>query len=212
MGKIERRRGLMTVEQFLAFERSSARRHEYVAGHVYLMSGTTARHNEIASNIHSRLRTLTRGGACKAYVIDMMVRAGDRFYYPDGVVVCAPHVGDTLLFEEPCLVVEVTSRSSRRTDHGEKLDAYLRVPSLRGYLIAEHNRRLVTLYTRADDGTWNREEAAGAGSLDVPCVSGSLSLDEVYDGVEMPPLSVREEYEGEDDPWPASEEDELELY
>jgi Uma2 family endonuclease len=212
MGKIDGQRGLMTVEQFLAFERGSARRHEYVAGHVYLMTGTTTRHNQIALNIHSRLRTLARDRGCMAYALDLMVRAGDRFYYPDGVVVCAPHTGDTLLFEAPCLVVEVTSRSSRRTDHGEKLDAYLRIPSLRGYWIAEHNRRSVAVYTRGSDGTWAREEAVGAGSLEVPCVSGTLTLDEVYEGVEMPPLSVREEYEGEDDAWPATEEDELELY
>ena len=202
----------MTVEQFLAFERSSARRHEYVAGHVYLMTGTTARHNQIALNIHSRLRTLTRDRGCMAYALDLMVRAEDRFYYPDGVVVCAPHAGETLLFEEPCLVVEVTSASSRRTDHGEKLDAYLRVPSLRGYLIAGHNRRLVTLYTRADDDTWNRDEAAGAGSLDVPCVGGTLTLDGVYEGVEMPPLSVGEEYEDEDEACPITKEDALEFH
>jgi Uma2 family endonuclease len=212
MGKIAKDGGPITVEEFLAFERSSARRHEYVAGRVYPMSGTTARHNQIASNVHARLRTLTRGRGCQAYIIDLMVRAGERLYYPDGVVVCAPHAGDTLLFTEPCLVVEVTSSSSRRVDRGEKLDAYLGIPSLRGYLIAEHNRRHVSLYSRGADGTWGREEVVGSGSLEVPCVSGALTLDDVYDGVEMPPLSVREEYEGEDDAWPATEEDELELY
>src|SRR5262249_55560492 len=114
----------VSLEEYLRFETASPARHEYVAGRGYAMSGTTARHNLIATNIISRLRAAATG-SCRAYIIDLKVRVGrDRVYYPDGVVVCTPHAGDTVLFENPCLVFEVTSRSSRRIDHGEKLDAY----------------------------------------------------------------------------------------
>src|SRR5262245_51494053 len=123
--------GPMTVEEYLAFENSSPMRHEFVAGRVYAMTGTTARHNRIVSNIHARLRTATSKGTCAAYFIDLRVRvARNRIYYPDAVVVCTPHHGDALLFETPCLVVEVTSAATRRIDRGEKLDAYLGIPSL----------------------------------------------------------------------------------
>jgi Uma2 family endonuclease len=193
--------GPLSVEEFLAFEAASPTRHEYVAGRVYSMSGTTSRHNEIALNIVTLLRAAARGGACKAYMIDLKVRAArDRIYYPDGMVVCTPHDGDTLIFDDPCLIVEVTSRSTRRIDRGEKLDAYLEIPSLKAYLVAEHDRRHVTLYSREPGGDWGREEVVTSGRLSLPCPATTLSLDDVYEGVEMPPLRVREDAD-EDDGW-----------
>jgi Uma2 family endonuclease len=193
------RAGFVGIEDYLAFENASPTRHEYVAGQVYAMTGTTARHNQIVLNISGRLRAVTAGGPCKTYVIDLKVRAGrDRVYYPDAVVVCTPHSGDTLMFNEPCLIVEVTSRSTRRIDHGEKLDAYLGLPSLRGYLVAEHDRRRVTLYMRDATGEWNREEAVATGRLAIPCPETVLSVDDIYAGVELPPLRVSEEPDDKD--------------
>ena len=190
--------GPLTVDEYLAFEEKSQRRHEFVAGRVYAMSGTTARHNRIALNIAKHLQAAPGRGACQAYAIDLKVRAArDRIYYPDGVVVCTPHDGDTLIFDEPCLILEVTSRSSRRIDRGEKLDAYLAMPSLRGYMIAEHDRRHVSLYSRSSGGSWDREEVVTSGRLTIPCPATPLSLDDVYEAVEFPPLRIRED--GEDD-------------
>ena len=116
----------------------------------------------------------------------------DRIYYPDGVVVCSPHAGDTLVFDDPCLILEVTSRSTRRIDRGEKLDAYLAIPSLRAYIIAEQDRRHVTLYSRELGGAWNREEVVSSGAMMLPCPATVLTLDEVYEGIELPPATVRE--------------------
>ena len=132
----------MSIDEFLELENASTTRHEYVAGQMYAMAGTTGRHNAIALNVVTRLRAASRNAACSVYIIDLKVRAGrDRIYYPDGVVVCSPHAGDTLVFEDPCLILEVASRSTRRIDRGEKLDAYLRIPSLRAYVVAEQDRR-----------------------------------------------------------------------
>ncbi len=188
----------VSLEEYLRFENASPTRHEYVAGRVYAMSGTRARHNLIVTNIFSRLRAAATG-SCRAYVIDLKVRVGrDRVYYPDAVVMCTPHTGDTLIFDDPCLVVEVTSRSSRRIDHGEKLDAYRSLSSLRGYLIAEHDRRRVALHTRRPTGEWTRDDVLSSGRLAIPCPATSLSLDEIYDGVELPPLRVGEALDEED--------------
>ena len=151
---------------------------------MYARAGASARHNTIALNIHTRLRTAAHGGPCHAYVIDLKVRAArDRIYYPDGVVVCAPHDGDTLVIDEPCLIVEVTSRATRRLDRGEKLEAYLAIPSLRGYLVAEHDRRHVTLYSRRAGGEWRRDEVVTSGSVELPCPATTLSMDDVYEGI-----------------------------
>ncbi len=199
MGKPNPNQGPLTLEEYLAFDNESPRRHEFVAGRVYSMAGTTARHNAIASNVHALLRTAAHGGPCRAYLLEVKVRAAhDRVYYPDGVVVCTPHGGDTRMFESPCLVVEVTSRTSRRLDRGEKLDVYLTIPSLRGYLIVEHDRRHATLFTRGANDIWQRDEVVGSGLLSIPCPELAVPLDAVYQGVDLP-LHVREDDDDLDD-------------
>jgi Uma2 family endonuclease len=192
--------GPLSVEEYLNFENGSTSRHEFVAGRMYALAGNSARHNLIASNICARLQTAARGGPCQAYIIDLKVRAShDRIYYPDGIVACLPHDDETHIIEAPCLIIEVTSRATRRIDRGEKLDAYLAIPSLRGYLIAEHDRRHVTLYSRPAGVEWRREEIVTSGSVALPCPVATLSLDDVYDGIEMSPLRVREDPEGDED-------------
>lgn len=193
--------GPITLDEYLRLEERSPLRHEYVGGRIFVLQGSTARHNRIAANVHARMHELARGGPCAAYVIDLKVRAArDRVYYPDVVLVCAPHDGNTLIFDEPCIVVEVTSPSTRRTDRGEKVDAYLALPSLRGYLVVEHDRPYVTLYTRAGrDDAWEREEFVTAGAIPLPCVDAAISLEAIYAGVEFPPRTLRES--DVDDPW-----------
>jgi Uma2 family endonuclease len=107
-------RGPLTVAEFLSIEKSARRRHEYVDGHLYQVEATTTRHNAIIANVSNRLRKDSEGGPCSVYFCDVLVRANaNRIYYPDCVVVCTPHDGDTVMFDEASLVVEVTSRSTR---------------------------------------------------------------------------------------------------
>ena len=120
-----------------------------MAGRVYEMSGTTTRHNQIVFNVLRRLDSLVPLTPYRVYFIDIKIRAAnDRVYYPDVVVVCLAHTQDAVMFDSPCFIVEVTSRSTRRTDRVEKLDAYLKLPSLHGYLVIEQDCRHATLYQR----------------------------------------------------------------
>ena len=193
--------GPITVDEYLRLEERSPLRHEFVDGRIFVLQGSTARHNRIVMNIGERFRAARRDGPCAAYAIDLKVRVGrDRIYYPDVVLACAAHDGDTLVIDEPCVVVEVTSPSTRRTDRGEKVDAYLGVPSLRAYLVVEHDRPYVTFYTRGDgDAAWEREELVTAGTMHVPCVDSTISLEAIYAGVDFPPRTLREP--DVDDPW-----------
>ena len=185
--------GPLTVDEFLRIEDGAERRHEYVGGHLFPVEATTTRHNAIIRNVTARLHAAASGGPCSVYFCDILVRAdATRIYYPDCVVVCTSHSGETVIFDEACLVVEVTSRSTRRTDRGEKLDAYLSMPSLRGYIVIEQTRRHMTAYLREATGEWRREEAMAAGSIQLPCLDAPLTLADVYHGVDLPPLRVRE--------------------
>jgi Uma2 family endonuclease len=104
------------------------------------------------------------------------------------------------IVEEPRLVVEVTSRSTRATDRREKLEAYMRVPSLRLYLIVDQRRKHVIAYSRDTAGEWLRDEIQDEGEAEIQFLETSLSLAQIYEDVTLPPLKVRE---GED--WDAEE-------
>jgi Uma2 family endonuclease len=184
----------MTLEEYLEFEENSPIRHEYVAGEVFAMSGATARHNLIISNLIQGLRSAARKRGCRVFFIDLKLRAGpDRIYYPDLIVACGRAAEVELIVDAPSVVVEVTSPSTRATDRREKLDAYQRIPSLRCYLVVEQRRRQAIAYLRDAGGEWRREEFVGAGDIRLDALDLTLTLDEIYDDVPLPPLTVGEE-------------------
>src|SRR5262249_22066779 len=81
-------------------------------------------------------------------------------YYPDLAVYCTDdvHPLDPETRVNPSLLVEVTSKSTEKKDRGVKLEDYLRVSTLKEYLIVSHERRELELWTRGADG-WTRRLA-----------------------------------------------------
>jgi Uma2 family endonuclease len=184
----------MTVEEYFRFEEDSPIKHEYVAGEVYAMSGATARHNLIAGAIFAKLFSAVDAGPCRVFMSGMRLEAaGDRYYYPDVVVVCTPIAELDIVARDPCVVVEVTSPSTARIDRGEKLETYRRIPTLRAYLVVDHRRRRVERHWRdTPAGEWLQKEITGDAEtpFPVPCLDVTLTLDGIYRRVELP--AVRE--------------------
>ena len=189
----------MTVEEYFRFEEGSEVRHEYVSGELYAMSGATFRHSNLALNVGTRLHAAVGDGPCSVVMNDMRVQvAHDVYYYPDVVVICAPMAQLDITATEPCVVMEVTSPSTARTDRGEKLTAYKQLPTLRAYLIVDHRRRRVERHSRVGpDDVWQREEIVLEGSVPVPCVDTELTLDEIYRRVDLPAVGEPDELEYE---------------
>ena len=182
----------MTVAEFLAFEEASRVRHEYVRGEAFVMSSGTYRHNQITGNIFASLKRAVKGGPCHVVVNDVLIRADqDHIYYPDVAVECVARSGDERVLDSPCAIVEVTSKSTRRTDRAEKLENYRRIESLELYLIVDQMRRRVSRHWR-DGSEWRLDEIEGDGAVRIPGVGAMLTLDVIYEGVEFPPLSVAE--------------------
>jgi Uma2 family endonuclease len=177
---------LPTVEEYLALEGESTVRHEYVAGMIHAHAGGTTRHNAIAANVLAVLWNAARGGECRVYGSDMMLRADDDvFYYPDMTVDRGDdEAGDEALYQHaPCLIVEVTSPSTESIDRREKAFTYRKIPSLRAYLIVDQNRRWVERHWRDETGEWRQGRVADEGFVPIPCPETRLSLDEIYEGL-----------------------------
>jgi len=112
----------VSVQEYLEGEKESPIRHEYVNGYVYAMAGASDRHNRIALNIASRLNQLLIEGPCEVFISDMKLRVSPNvYYYPDVVVCCDSPPLDAYVRSQPVLIIEVTSPTTQRIDHHEKL-------------------------------------------------------------------------------------------
>ncbi|WP_439816781.1 Uma2 family endonuclease [Zavarzinia sp. CC-PAN008] len=195
-----RRPRRITFAEFLAAEAASPVRHEFVNGEVFAkldgigdahaMAGASLRHNIIVSNLVGVLRQALRGKGCQVLSSDMLVRIEadtvDAAYYPDIVVRCGA-VDDyaARYLTSPALLVEVASESTERLDRTEKRDAYLKLPSLRYYLLVEQASRSVTLMRRQVIG-FDSLLAEGAEAVSLPDLGITLSLDEIYADAGLP--------------------------
>ena len=190
----------MSVDEYLAFEEASPERHEYVAGVTYVMTGASLRHNLISSNILRNLYGSARRRGCRVYMEGVKLRAAeDKIYYPDVMVACREPAEDQLVVDGLSIVVEVTSPNTRSTDRREKLATYRLIPSLESYLIVEQKRRMVTVYSRVHGGEWQGMEHVGSGDIPLAFLGTTLTLDQIYEDVPLPPMRGGEEADEDED-------------
>ena len=178
----------MSVEEYLRTEESSPVKREYVGGFVYPLHGVTRAqagasqaHTRIVRNLLVGLDAAARRLDCRLHASAMRLRIAstNSFYYPDVMAVCGQPVEDAYFETAPCLLIEVLSPRTARIDRQAKYAAYTALPSLQTYLIVEQTERRVYAYQR-QGSVWKLEELASSGSLDLPCLGHSLSLDEIY--------------------------------
>jgi Uma2 family endonuclease len=181
----------MTPEEYLAFERASEQRHEYLAGEVFAMGGASRLHNLIVTNLVRELSQKLKDRPCFVYANDLRVEvdADEGLYtYPDVVVVCGEQElrddhEDTLL--NPAVIFEVLSPSTESYDRGEKFTLYRKLPSLTEYVLVSQSRPLVEHFVRRPDGQWLLSDAAGlAAVVELPALECRVELAEIYDKVE----------------------------
>jgi Uma2 family endonuclease len=182
---------LLSVEDYLQHELASEVKHEYAGGYIYAMAGARTVHNRVAMSLVGALHAQLQGHPCEPFNSDMKVRIQTtrypRFYYPDAMVVCQPNAPDDLYQDQPVVIAEVLSESTRRIDLGEKLDAYLTIPSLQVYLVIETDLPRVVAYRRTPDGAFESEMYDGLEAV-VPLaeIAAELPLGGLFERVEFP--------------------------
>lgn len=179
----------LSPQDYLALERQSEWKSEYLEGEMVAMSGASRRHNLIVLNLARELSLALKGRACEAYVTDMRVRVADGvlYTYPDAVVVCGePRFEDdqldTLL--NPTLIIEVLSPTTEAYDRGATFEHYQTLNSLREYVLVAQDKPRVEHFERQGDGQWLLTPVSGLdGRLLLPAIESDLALAEVYDKV-----------------------------
>ncbi len=181
---------LVSVDDYLAGEETSEVKHEYIGGTVHAMAGATNQHNVIATNSIISLGGQLRGKPCQPLNSDVKVRIEfpdhTRFYYPDAMVVCQSNPATDHFQDQPVVVIEVLSDSTRRADLGEKRDAYLMLPSLKVLLFVEPEKPSVSLHRRKSGGGFAIEHHVGLDAvIPLPEIDAALALADLYDRVKF---------------------------
>lgn len=180
-------------EEYLAFERGTDARHEYLDGHVYAMAGESIEHSRICVNVAGELRARLKGSPCEVLSPNMKVVTSPSglFSYPDVVVIC----GEPQFYDErrdiltnPTVVFEVLSPSTEAYDRGEKFLRYrTQIETLREYVLVSQHRPLVEHFVRQPDGSWSYSSAGDLSeAIDLPSIDCRLPLSEIYDRIIFP--------------------------
>ena len=195
----------LTVTEYLALDRDSDLRNEYISGEIIAMAGASRVHSLIAGNTYASVHTQLRGKSCEVHQNDMRVTTSERafFAYPDLVVACgdvqlAEGIFDTLI--NPALVIEVLSKSTERNDRGDKFMRYRAIATLQDYLLVSQNAARIEHYRRAEDDTWVLTDYVGLDAvLDLPSIGCKLSLADAYERVDFTVPNPEADGGGQDD-------------
>jgi len=174
--------------QYLAQERLSQEKSEFINGQVFAMAGASRSHNQITFNIAGELRAQFQGRPCVGFVNDMRVKVSRTglYTYPDVVATCEPPEfeddhADTLL--NPKVIIEVLSDSTEAYDRGEKFAHYRRLDSLTDYvLIAQHQCCVEHFLRQNIDWRYSAITQLNA-AVQLESIGCEMALREIYDKV-----------------------------
>jgi Uma2 family endonuclease len=174
----------ITVAEYLEGELDANVRHEYIDGQVYAMAGASDRHNRIAGNIYARLSFHLGDNPCEPFISDMKLFVSPTlFYYPDVMVSCDQPASDPYFRTQPVLLVEIMSPSIERTDRHEKLQTYLKIPSLREFAIVLQDGLEIELHRRTDEDWQTEIYRDPEDNIVFDSISLCLTLGDIYRNV-----------------------------
>lgn len=107
-------------------------------------------------------------------------KEGKHFaYYPDIMVSCEENSGDNpYIRDNPCLIVEVLSPSTQRTDLKEKFDNYTIIPSLIEYVVVSQDTPYVRLFRRRTH--WQAESYFADDTFALESVGIEITVKQIY--------------------------------
>lgn len=158
----------LTEEEYLAMERASDVKHEYMDGYIRAMAGELPSHGKININLIIKIGGQLEGSQCEMYAKDSKVRTGPDpdpiwppkglYSYPDVVIVCGEakyhdHYRDVLL--NPKVIMEVLSEGTAEFDASEKFRRYREwLPSLTDYILVSSLEMLIEHFRKQPSGDW----------------------------------------------------------
>ena len=182
----------MSIEAFLAWEATQVEKHFLHRGEVYAMAGAGRNHGSITPALSRICGSALRSGTCRYRDDDtkVIVPETGSTYFPDGMIACPPnYVSDSQgIIDNPTVIFEVLSPSTKDFDREGKFDAYGTIPSLREYVLIHSEIARVEVFTRPEGGKWTLSVYLPGTDALIESVGIALPLSELYEEVEFAPV------------------------
>jgi len=174
----------MTKAAFFAWAEGVEERCELVGGRVVMMVRISRDHGIISGNLFTALRTRLDRGQWQV-IAEFGLDAGpETVRYPDIVVDRIGGGGKDYTATAPVLLAEILSPSTAAIDLGDKAAEYLRLSSLRAYLVFSQGEPKVWAWLR-DDGPFGPGPTlfqSAEAIIPIRALQIELSLAEIYAG------------------------------
>jgi Uma2 family endonuclease len=173
---------IMSVEDYIQYELTSELRHEYINGQLIEMPGEKALNNRKAGLIYQFLTQFLLGYEIYWNDVKVAITGENRFYYPD---LFATKEIETKQNEyvkyQPELIVEVISKTSRIRDTVDKYLNYIKIPSLKYYLVIDPETPYVIVHSKNEAGEWEADAYSSKEDvIALPLLEIELPMNVVY--------------------------------
>lgn len=176
------RAGFISIADYLENELISDTKHEYLDGQVYAMAGASKNHQRIITNLVIMFGQHLRNTPCDTFSSDIKIRVGElAFFYPDIIVACEDNTDNVYYTEQPLIIVEVLSKSTRRTDETTKRRLYQTLPSLQEYVLIEQDIVDIEICRRSQ--SWQSEHYFMGDDITFAAIDLTMSVNEIYERV-----------------------------
>ena len=149
----------MTSDEFIdwSMRQPEGGRFELLDGEVLDMASERWLHAKVKGRVSRRLAEAVEAARLQCDVVPEGMAVSIRpttVFEPDVAVRCGKPLGnDVTSYDDPMVVVEVASPSTRTVDTSFKLDGYFSLPSMRHYLIVCPEPQTIVHHQRHDDGS-----------------------------------------------------------
>jgi Uma2 family endonuclease len=180
-----------TIDEYLAIDKQSQSKNEYVDGEILAMTGGTTNHNLIAGNFYIYLRVNMRGKKTAIFINDvrLWIARYQVYTYPDVMVMQNTPVyeGDNkTTVINPVLIVEVLSKSTKNYDQGDKFDFYRSIPDLQEYIMIDQYKYFVKQFTKNSQNQWVLTDYESIDDiLQLSSINLSVPLQNIYEEVDF---------------------------
>ncbi len=174
----------LTAEEFLKIRFASDQKAELSNGRIRMMAGGLASHARVKGNIFRFLAAALRGSGCRPYDSDMGVRTHDlSLRYPDVSVFCGrdDEENDKLrAFDDPKMLVEVLSPSTKHEDFAVKLPEYRAMSSVETILYVDPDSGTMRLVQRTGPSSWSDADLEAGADIPLPAFGLTLPNAEIF--------------------------------
>jgi len=171
---------LMSEQAYLDGELLSDIRHEYIEGEVYAMVGAHKYHNQIVMTVSNVFYNHLLGKPCQPYASDMKVKIDRKYFYPDVMVDCSQVDADYYYIEQPSIIVEVLSKSTRQHDKTVKRLAYFQIASLKEYVLIEQDFVEIEFWSRDENNYWQQSVYYLGDDIHFQSIDLTVSVEDIY--------------------------------